>query len=25
MRVIDNLTPNDIGRFLSWDGEELPW
>jgi len=25
MRVIDNLTPNDIGRFLGWDGEELPW
>ncbi len=24
-RVLDSLTPEDSGRFLSWDGTELPW
>ena len=24
-RVIDGLTPQDSGRFLSYDGEEIPW
>lgn len=24
-RVIDGLQPSDSGRFLSWDGSELPW
>ncbi|GAB4478050.1 MAG: SDR family oxidoreductase [Anaerolineae bacterium] len=25
LRVIDGLTPEDTGRFLQWDGRELPW
>lgn len=24
-RVVDGLQPGDSGRFLSWDGKELPW
>lgn len=24
-RVIDGLTPEDSGRFLNYDGEEIPW
>lgn len=24
-RVLDRLTPDDSGRFLNWDGSELPW
>ena len=24
-RVLDQVTPEDSGRFLSWDGAELPW
>lgn len=24
-RVIDRLTPEDSGRFLNYDGEEIPW
>jgi hypothetical protein len=23
--VIDRLTPADTGRFLAWDGSEIPW
>jgi hypothetical protein len=23
--VIDGLAPRDSGRFLGWDGEEIPW
>ena len=25
LRVIDNLTMQDNGRFLGWDGKEVPW
>jgi hypothetical protein len=25
MRVLDRLGPNDHGRFLTWDGNTLPW
>ena len=25
LKVIDELTSDDNGRFLSWDGSELPW
>ena len=25
MAVIDSLTMKDLGRFLQWDGSELPW
>jgi NAD(P)-dependent dehydrogenase (short-subunit alcohol dehydrogenase family) len=25
LRVIDNLRIQDNGRFLGWDGEEVPW
>ncbi len=25
LRVIDRLTPDDAGRFLQWNGRELPW
>ena len=25
LQVIDGLTPKDSGRFLQWDGGELPW
>ena len=25
MQLIDDLTLSDSGRFLSWEGEELPW
>lgn len=25
IRVIDGLTPQDTGRFLQWNGAELPW
>lgn len=25
IRVIDGLTPQDVGRFLQWNGAELPW
>ena len=24
-RVIDGLSAEDSGKFLSWDGRELPW
>ncbi len=24
-RCIDRLTPADTGRFLAWDGSEIPW
>lgn len=24
-RVMDRLTPEDSGRFLAWDGSEIPW
>jgi NAD(P)-dependent dehydrogenase (short-subunit alcohol dehydrogenase family) len=24
-KVIDGLTPEDSGKFLSWDGSEMPW
>ena len=25
LTVIDQLTPDNSGRFWSWDGTELPW
>ncbi len=25
LSVVDGLTPDDSGRFLAWDGEEIPW
>jgi len=25
LAVIDRLTPADTGRFLAWDGSEIPW
>jgi len=25
LEVIDRLTPTDSGRFLAWDGSEIPW
>ncbi len=25
LAIIDNLTPNDNGKFFSWDGSALPW
>jgi len=25
LRVIEGLTPAQAGRFLQWDGRELPW
>ena len=25
LRQIDNLTPEKSGKFLSYDGQELPW
>ena len=25
LRVIDQLTPADTGRFYAWDGSEIPW
>lgn len=25
LAVVDGLSPEDSGRFLSWDGEEVPW
>jgi hypothetical protein len=25
LRLIDGLTPDDTGRFLRYDGSEMPW
>ena len=25
IQVMDGLTPNDHGKFLTWDGREHPW
>jgi len=25
LEVIDRLSPADTGRFLAWDGSEIPW
>jgi len=25
LNVIDRLSPADSGRFLAWDGSEIPW
>ena len=25
IEVVANLTPEDSGKFLSWQGEEMPW